>query len=122
MDFFEFLSQIEFNSMSPFWFLSFFTNFSYSVLFFAILDFEFCHSLSFLLLSQDEFLSYATISVLSQYECQPNICIMGGECGPGNLIYQGAVTRKDINHTDYDTGLSEPSWKLRYNNHNKISR
>ena len=36
---------------------------------------------------------------------------------PGNVIYQGAVTREDTGHTDYYTGLSQPSWKLRYNNH-----
>ena len=44
-------------------------------------------------------------------------CIMGGKCVPGNVIYQGAVTRKDTGNTDFYTGLSEPSWKLRYGNH-----
>ena len=44
-------------------------------------------------------------------------CIMGGKCVPGNVVYQGAVTRKDTGHTDYYTGLSQPSWKLRYANH-----
>ena len=44
-------------------------------------------------------------------------CVMGGKCVPGNVIYQGAVTREDTGHTDYYTGLSQPSWKLRYNNH-----
>ena len=44
-------------------------------------------------------------------------CIMGGKCVPGCVVYQGAVTRKDTGKTDFYTGLSEPSWKLRYNNH-----
>ena len=44
-------------------------------------------------------------------------CIMGGKCVPGCVVYQGAVTRKDTGKTDYYTGLSEPSWKLRYANH-----
>jgi hypothetical protein len=44
-------------------------------------------------------------------------CIMGGKCVPGCVVYQGAVTRKDTGQTDYYTGLSEPSWKLRYANH-----
>ena len=38
-------------------------------------------------------------------------CVMGGKCVPGNVIYQGAVTRHDTGYTDYYTGLSEPSWK-----------
>ena len=33
------------------------------------------------------------------------------------MIYQGAVTRHDTGETDYYTGLSEPSWKLRWSNH-----
>ena len=44
-------------------------------------------------------------------------CIMGGKCVPGNVIYQGAVTRKYTGNKDLYTGLSEPSWKLRYGNH-----
>ena len=44
-------------------------------------------------------------------------CIMGGKCVEGNVVYQGAVTRHDTGHTDFYTGLSEPSWKLRYGNH-----
>ena len=44
-------------------------------------------------------------------------CIMGGKCVPGSVIYQGAVTRHDTGVTDYYTGLSEPSWKLRWGNH-----
>ena len=44
-------------------------------------------------------------------------CIMGGKCVPGSVIYQGAVTRHDTGETDYYTGLSEPSWKLRWGNH-----
>ena len=61
----------------------------------------------------------AVTSVKKDCNCQKaNLpCIMGGKCVQGNVIYQGAVTRKDTNHTDYYTGLSEPSWKLRYNNH-----
>ena len=35
----------------------------------------------------------------------------------GNVVYQGAVTRHDTGNTDYYTGLSEPSWKLRWGNH-----
>ena len=42
---------------------------------------------------------------------------MGGKCVPGCVVYQGAVTRKDTGQTDFYTGLSEPSWKLRYANH-----
>ena len=44
-------------------------------------------------------------------------CIMGGKCVPGCVVYQGAVTRKDTGVTDFYTGLSAPSWKLRYANH-----
>ena len=44
-------------------------------------------------------------------------CIMGGTCVAGNVIYQGAVTRHDTGKTDFYTGLSEPSWKLRWGNH-----
>ena len=44
-------------------------------------------------------------------------CIMGGKCVEGNVVYQGAVTRKDTGQTDYYTGVSEPSWKLRWGNH-----
>ena len=43
--------------------------------------------------------------------------VMGGKCVPGNVVYQGAVTRLDTGHTDYYTGLSEPSWKKRWANH-----
>ena len=42
---------------------------------------------------------------------------MGGKCKPGNVVYQGRVTRQDTGHTDFYTGLSEPSWKLRWGNH-----
>ena len=42
---------------------------------------------------------------------------MGGKCVAGNVIYEGAVTRQDTGQTEYYTGLSEPSWKLRWNNH-----
>ena len=41
----------------------------------------------------------------------------GGKCLPGDVVYQGVVTREDNGHTDYYTGLSQPSWKLRYANH-----
>jgi hypothetical protein len=41
-------------------------------------------------------------------------CVMGGKCVPGNVIYEGAVTRHDTGETEYYTGLSEPSWKLRW--------
>ena len=44
-------------------------------------------------------------------------CIMGGKCVQGNVIYQGAVTRKDTGETNFYTGHTEPSWKLRYGNH-----
>ena len=44
-------------------------------------------------------------------------CVMGGKCVPGNVIYKGAVTRQDTGETEFYTGLSEPSWKLRWNNH-----
>ena len=44
-------------------------------------------------------------------------CIMGGTCKPGNVVYQGRVTRQDTGHTDTYTCLSEPSWKLRWGNH-----
>ena len=44
-------------------------------------------------------------------------CVMGGKCVAGNVIYEGAVTRQDTGQTEYYTGLSEPSWKLRWNNH-----
>ena len=44
-------------------------------------------------------------------------CVMNGKCVPGCVIYQGAVTRHDTGVTDYYTGLSEPSWKLRWGNH-----
>ena len=44
-------------------------------------------------------------------------CVMGGKCVPGNVIYEGAVTQHDTGKTEYYTGLSEPSWKLRWNNH-----
>ena len=42
---------------------------------------------------------------------------MGGKCVPGNVVYQGTVTRHDTGTLDHYTGLSEPSWKLRWNNH-----
>ena len=41
-------------------------------------------------------------------------CVMGGKCVPGNVIYEGAVTRLDNGKTEYYTGLSEPSWKIRW--------
>ena len=44
-------------------------------------------------------------------------CVMGGKCVPGNVVYEGAVTRLDTGKKDFYTGLSEPSWKLRWNNH-----
>ena len=44
-------------------------------------------------------------------------CFMDGKCVEGNVIYEGAVTRLDTGKTDYYTGLSNPSWKLRWNNH-----
>ena len=44
-------------------------------------------------------------------------CVVGGKCVPGNVVYEGAVTRLDTGTTDFYTGLSEPSWKLRWNNH-----
>ena len=44
-------------------------------------------------------------------------CVMNGKCVPVCVIYQGAVTRHDTGVTDYYTGLSEPSWKLRWGNH-----
>ena len=40
----------------------------------------------------------------------------GGKCVKGNVVYQGAVTRQDTGQTDFYTGVSESSWKLRYNN------
>ena len=36
---------------------------------------------------------------------------------PGNIVYQGALTREDTGLTDYYTGLSQSIWKLRYGNH-----
>ena len=42
---------------------------------------------------------------------------MGGKCVPGNVVYQGSVTRHDTGETDHYTGLSLPSWKLRWGNH-----
>ena len=44
-------------------------------------------------------------------------CVMGGKCVQENVIYKGAVTRQDTGETEFYTGLSEPSWKLRWNNH-----
>jgi len=44
-------------------------------------------------------------------------CVMQGQCLPGCRIYQASVTREDTGHTDTYTGLSEPSWKLRWSNH-----
>jgi len=44
-------------------------------------------------------------------------CVMGGKCVPGNVIYQGSVTRHDTGQTDHYTGLSLPSWKARWANH-----
>ena len=44
-------------------------------------------------------------------------CIMGGKCVQGCVVYQGAVTRHDTGQVDFYTGLSEPSWKLRWGNH-----
>ena len=44
-------------------------------------------------------------------------CIAGGKCVPGNVVYQGNVTRLDTGHVDTYTGLSEPSFKLRWGNH-----
>ena len=44
-------------------------------------------------------------------------CIAGGKCVPGNVIYQGDVTRLDTGQTDTYTGLSEPSFKERWGNH-----
>ena len=38
-------------------------------------------------------------------------------CVPGNVIYKGAVTRQDTGETEFYTGLSEPNWKLKWNNH-----
>ena len=42
---------------------------------------------------------------------------MGGKCVQGCVVYQGAVTRHDTGQVDFYTGLSEPSWKLRWGNH-----
>ena len=36
---------------------------------------------------------------------------------PGNVVYQGSVTRHDTGQTDHYTGLSLPSWKARWGNH-----
>ena len=44
-------------------------------------------------------------------------CVMGGKCVEGSVVYEGAVTRLDTGQTEFYTGLSEPSWKLRWNNH-----
>ena len=44
-------------------------------------------------------------------------CVMGGKCVEGSVIYEGAVTRLDTGQTEFYTGLSEPSWKLQWNNH-----
>ena len=44
-------------------------------------------------------------------------CVMGGKCVPGNVVYQGSVTRHDTDVTDHYTGLSLPSWKKRWANH-----
>ena len=51
---------------------------------------------------------------ISDCNCQKSNlpCIMGGNCVPGCVVYQGAVTRKDTGKTDFYTGLSELSWKL----------
>ena len=40
-----------------------------------------------------------------------------GPSVPGNRIYQATVTQQDTGHTETYTGLSEPSWKLRWSNH-----
>ena len=42
---------------------------------------------------------------------------MEGKCVEGSIIYEGAVTRLDTGQTEFYTGLSDPSWKLRWNNH-----
>ena len=34
-------------------------------------------------------------------------CVMGGKCVPGNVSYEGAVTRLDNGKTEYYTGLRE---------------
>ena len=51
-------------------------------------------------------------------ECNCNkaslACVMGGKCVPGNVVYEGAVTRQDTGKTEFYTGLSELSWKLRW--------
>ena len=44
-------------------------------------------------------------------------CVMGGKCVQVSVVYEGAVTREDTGQTEFYTGLSEPSWKLRWNNH-----
>ena len=52
---FSFCHKLSFRDLSPFKSLRFVTNSSFSVLFFAIWDFEFCHNLSFWVWSQFEF-------------------------------------------------------------------
>ena len=44
-------------------------------------------------------------------------CVMGGKCVEESVLYEGAVTRLDAGQTEFHTGLSELSWKLRWNNH-----
>ena len=44
-------------------------------------------------------------------------CIMGGKCVEGNVVYHGTMTRLNIRHKEFYTGVSEPSWKFRYGHH-----
>ena len=44
-------------------------------------------------------------------------CPMRGECCRDKITYQATVTRSDTGQTSTYTGLSEPSFKFRYNNH-----
>ena len=49
-------------------------------------------------------------------------CPLDGKCLSSEIIYQATVTREDNNNQETYIGLTETSFKLRYNNHTNSFR
>jgi len=49
-------------------------------------------------------------------------CPLGGKCLIDGIIYQAAVKREDNNKNEYYVGLTENSFKTRYNAHTNSFR
>jgi len=51
-----------------------------------------------------------------------NICPLNGECLTSGVVYQASVTRQDNKKEDTYIGLTDNSFKTRYNSHNSSFR